>query len=68
MTAPKIVRQANTNGGPCNLLGTLESVGENRVVYHCRGLVKAFIPRRLVHLEPCYSCRDHASSRFPHLR
>jgi hypothetical protein len=63
----KIVRQANSNGGPCELLGPLLEEQTTRLVYRCRTGLKGSIPKRLVHLEPCRSCPDHYRSRFPHL-
>ena len=63
----KIVRTATRNG-PCTLLGRFEHETGTRVVYTCRGKASlAYIPRRLVHLEPCPSCPDHDRSRFGNL-
>ena len=63
----KIVRQANSNGGPCEVLGPLLEEQTTRLVYRCQTGLKAHIPKRLVHLEPCRSCADHHRSRFPDL-
>jgi hypothetical protein len=63
----KIVRQANSNGGPCEQLGPLLEEQMTQLVYRCQTGLKAHIPKRLVHLEPCRSCPDHHPSRFPHL-
>ena len=62
-----IVRQANSNGGPCELLGPRLEEQMTRLVYRCQTGLKAHIPKRLVHLEPCRSCPDHHRSRFPGL-
>lgn len=63
-----IVRLANRNGGPCALLGPLLKEQNLRVDYRCRLNRTAYIPKRLVHFEPCPSCPDHSRSRFPHLK
>jgi hypothetical protein len=61
----KIVRQANSRGGPCELLGPLLDEQTMGLVYRCESGLKAHIRTRLVHLEPCRSCPDHHRSRFP---
>jgi hypothetical protein len=53
----KVVRQANSNGGPCELLGPLLEEQTTRLVYRCQTGLKAHIPKRLVHIEPCRSAR-----------
>src|SRR5262245_57463052 len=63
----KIVRQANSRGGPCELLGPLLDEQTMGLVYRCESGLKAHIRKRLVHLEPCRSCPDHHRSRFPKL-
>src|SRR5262245_65960634 len=63
----KIVREANSRGGPCQLLGPLLEEYPTGLVYRCQSGFKANIPKRLAHLEPCRSCPDHHRSRFPHL-
>jgi hypothetical protein len=62
-----IVRQANSRGGPCELLGPLVAEHTAGLVYRCQSGLKAHIPKRLAHLEPCRSCLDHHHSRFPGL-
>lgn len=68
MPSTIIVRLANRNGGPCNLLGPLLKELKLAVRYRCRRDLETYIPKRLVHLEPCPSCPDHSRSRFPHLK
>lgn len=54
---PTMVRLTNRTGGPCDQLGPFVCESGNRVVYRTRN-GKAFVPKRLVHLEPCSSCHD----------
>ena len=49
------------------MLGPLVAEHTAGLVYRCQSGLKAHIPKRLVHLEPCRSCPDHHRSRFPGL-
>ena len=62
----KIVRLSKP-GGPCMMLGPFIKEAGPLVYYRCRAMMRAFIPRRLVHLEPCPSCEDHPRSHFSKL-
>jgi hypothetical protein len=68
MTDEKTVRRTNGNGGPCAMLGPL--IGETNLtfVYRCRALLRAYVPKRFVHIEPCTCCPDHPQSRYSHLK
>ena len=52
----EMVCLANSNGGPCHLLGPL--VGETRFhfIYRTRTSPGAHVPKRLAHLKPCRHC------------
>jgi hypothetical protein len=62
-----VLRFANGQGRPCNLLGELVRETLRHYIYRSRSGFEGFIPKRLVHLAPCPSCPDHRRSRFSHL-
>jgi hypothetical protein len=67
-TEAMTVRRTNGNGGPCAMLGLL--IGETNLtfVYRCRALLRAYVPKRFVHIEPFTCCPDHPQSRYSHLK
>jgi hypothetical protein len=69
MTFAAIIIAANmVMCGPCAMLGQL--IGETKLtfVYRRRALLRAYVPRRFVHIEPCTCCPDHPQSRYSHLK
>jgi hypothetical protein len=68
MTDEQTVRRTNGNGGPCAMLGPL--IGETKLtfVYRCRGLLRAYVPKPFVHIEPCRCGPDHPQSHYSHLK
>jgi len=53
--------------GPCVTLGTLVRETVTRIVYRSRDGKVAWVSKssRLVHREPCLSCRDYERSQYP---